>query len=190
MTDTNIYGVKTTHRKQFGALTFETRLLPAGEAVDLLPVLIALASGPGGVVLDVLRSALAASDLASADVSGASVRDGLLALSREIVAQGGSGRVRQMLAHTDLLMASGARVSVSAEFDDLFRGRPALVFEVLGWVLEVNFAPLDAGGQRPALLSRLTQWGAKLQQAFSNTQAASTSAPETGSGSGSRAPGA
>lgn len=193
--DKNVYGVKTVHTKSVGGLSLETHLLPAGEAVDLLPVLIALGSGPTGMILDVIRAGIQAKSVEAIEVGGAEIREGLLALARELVAQGGAKRIRQLLSHTYLLMpkaadAGHARVNLGDEFDEVFRGRPWASFEVLAWVMEVNFAPLDHAERRQGSLSRLAQWVAKSKAALGSMLKDSTSAQETGSGSESPEPGA
>lgn len=187
MTETpefNAYGVKTHHTKAMGGGTFETTLYPAGEAIDLMPFLIAISSGPAGIITDVLRSMVSMGDLMAGDTSGREVREGLLSLSEQIVKHGGSAKLKEILAHTRYQHPGDAAIAHCGQhMDTVFQGRVGLLIQVVAWVLEVNYAPFSKDGQSQWGMARLTQLAGKSQGVLGKWLRDLTSPPESGSGS-------
>lgn len=143
----NAFGVRTEHTLDLPEGTFTTTLYPADVALDLLPWLLALAAGPSGVLIELLRSSLKAEDILEADVTGKTAREGLLMLSEQVVKHGGSAKLKEVLSTTLYHHgASGAPVSCSQQFGAVFQGRLMLLGRVIAWVLEVQFGPFSRGG--------------------------------------------
>jgi len=187
--DLNPWGMTTRHTLSAGGLTFETWLLPAGIAFDLLPMLSSLLAGPSAVVVDLVRT-FSEGGLEGADVSGSTVADALLMLAAQIVAHGGSARAKEILSNTYAIKPDGGKALVSDEFDVIFQGRMPALMQVLAWVIKVNFLPLADAGRAPAFLTQALDWLNQFKPPQPSGPASSTSPKAaTGSGSGSRASG-
>lgn len=185
----NEYGVQTTDQFEAGGLKFETVLLPAGAAVDLLPTIVALGSGPAGIVIDLLRSAMQEGSLDAADLGGTAVREHMRTLAEEMIKAGGSRKIKELLINTTVQLTGGAARRVDADFDNIFAGRMSALAEIVIWVVGFNFRPLASGGSRPTSLLSLVHWLKKSQLWQEIMPLASTSTGENGSGGASRAPG-
>lgn len=85
--------------------------------------------------------------------TGEQMRMACVHLAQALVNAGGTSRAKDLLSHTKTLR-KGDVVRVSDDFAACFQGRYIHMFKVLGWVLEVNYAPFlrDAW---PWILSRL-----------------------------------
>ena len=185
----NPWGQQTTYRKVLHGDTWVTCMWPAGYAYDVLPKLVALSSGPISMVVGVVRSMMSDEGVMAGDVSGAEVREGLLALSRELVTQGGSELLKDLLQNTQL-QASPDKPGGNAgqQFDLMFQGRLGLAIELVMWVLEVNLRPLASVGRGHRLPSRLIQMF-KPSQPESKTTPHSSTSGEADNTSGSESPG-
>lgn len=177
-TDTNTYGVKYIHETLIDGVKWRTTLMPAGEGFEHLPVLLQVASSPAGAALDTVMAVVKPSMASGADLTGAQLRDAMMALGQTIISAGGVERVKALLAHTEVHHA-GAWKRVMSDFDAIFQGRYMLLAKVLGWVLEVNFAPFLAGGLS-GVWSRLQAVKRSWQDGLNPSPGASTS--EDGSG--------
>lgn len=181
-TDLNPYGVKVRHELQTEGGVFVCTLYDAGTALDLMPWLLALAAGPAGLVMDLLTSAIKARDVMEGDISGGAAREGLLTLSREIVAHGGAAKVRELLATTTLKVpGQQALVPCSAQFDQVFQGRLPLLGRVVAWVLEVNYSPFSPAQSTEDWAGRLTQLLGRLLDEQQPQPSDSASPPDSGS---------
>lgn len=185
--DTNPYGAVTTLRKTIKGVAFTTHAWSAGFAFDTLPKLLRIASGPAGLTVDLLRSAMLGGSIAHANISGEEVRAGLCALAQEAVDVGGSAFLKELLGNT-VMEAQGGQPAAKLDlaFDTVFQRRLGLAVEVLAWVLEVNLVPFEGGAQRPQLLGSLTTWLQKWQAASPASPPEATSPPSDTSGSESQ----
>lgn len=184
----NLFGTQTSFRKTIDGRVWVTHLWPAGVAFDTLPKLVALSSGPASLVVGVIRSMMTGDGVEGAEISGTEVREGLLALSREIVTQGGSDMLKTMLEST-LLQPLGDKAGANAghDFDVVFQGRLGLAIDLTLWVLEVNLRPLASAGKRQGLQAKAISWLAKLAPESPPTPTSSTS-PTADKPSGSASP--
>lgn len=176
----NAYGIKVKHATDIDGLHFETTIYPSSKAIDLMPFMISLASGPAGVLTDLLKSMGMGGALQAGDTSGREVREGLLTLAEQIVKHGGARKLREILELTLLVPASGPALNCAQAMDEVFQGRITTLIKVVAWVLEVNFAPFlrEKLGDYKRLATHL--WH-RLQQDAAQQPSDSTSAPANGS---------
>lgn len=182
--ETNQYGVKAKYELAAGGGKFETQIYPAEDAVDLLPFMLSIASGPAGMVVELMRTMMMEADVMAGDVSGQNVREGLLTLAKQIVEHGGSSKIKEVLKFTSYTHPGVEGVkNCSQDFGTVFQGRQGLLFKILAWVLEVNYLPFLRDGLSESAPGRLMQWAGKWRGVLNTLQSNSTSPPESGSSS-------
>lgn len=130
---------------------YELNKYPAGEGFDLLPVIIQIASGPLGDLIDAIGR-----DGLDADIDGAKLASALNGLAAAIVAQGSAEFVKRILRYT--VRDSG---KVPDVFDRAYQGNYGELFAAILWVLQENYAPFlkryiaENGGAVGAFLQKL-----------------------------------
>lgn len=136
--DENRYGIKNVHTRTIDGQAYISHLYPASVAFDHLPLILDVASGPVSLAVETVQTLVG---LGSGEKLEANeVRASFEVLAAAIVKHGGSRKVKELLAHTQVHSPQGLR-TVEEEFDVLFQGRPGSILKVLAWVLEVNFVP-------------------------------------------------
>lgn len=180
----NKWGVKTIHTKMIDGRQYTTVMHGAEVAFEHLVVLTDIAAGPSTVALDTLR-VLFVDGLHAAAPTPMTLGDGLRALAAAIHKAGGSQFVRSILDQTTVVqVVQGQQVHGSCrnDFSTLYQGNLIHMFNVLAWVLEVNYLPFllaaTPGGSSP-----LQRFKERLNSVLPGLWPASTSNPASGSGS-------
>lgn len=156
----NLYGTQTQYSKKIDGQRYTTVLYPAGEGFNHLPYLLDILSSPAGLTLDAIVGLAKTLDPDKVSITGAQLREAIEGLSMHIAEHGGADKMRELLAHTTVSVKSkGGEVvarHVGDDFDSCFQGRYSHMLKVLGWVIEVNFAPF----LQDALAEAFTRLGA------------------------------
>lgn len=186
----NFFGRETRFRKVFRdsqgrPVEFETRVLPAGPAAELLPSALDFLSGPVGAAAEVF-SGVAANGLAGAEVRAELVTQVLQALASHLREEGGAEWFKTVLGATQRRHKEAwLNVTDPAYYSDMFAGEMQLQLRVVLWVLEVNFGPFSGGG---AWISEQIKGAIPgLLASLNGLWSALGLTPATGSGSGSGA---
>ena len=165
----NPYGVVTEHQKTIDGHLYTTTLYPAGEGFDHLLFFAEAMAGPLAVVVNGAAS-LFSDEKITSDISTADIGDGLLDLVAAIKANGGSGKVRELLKYTLVRQPSGATVRVSEDFEVWSQGRYPHMLKVVGWVIEVNLVPFGGVGG--------SNWMSRLMEVVQRLKPSSTEPPQ------------
>lgn len=131
---------------------YRVSLFPSSEGFDLLPLIIQLASGPIGDLIDAIGEG------GEGQINGDKLGNAVGGLASAIIAQGSSEFLKRILKY-----ATRGDQKVPAGFDAIYQGNYGELFAAVAWVLEVNFAPFlkrylgksDIGGLKGLLMQKL-----------------------------------
>ena len=110
---------------------YSTHLYPAGEGFKLLPIIVKMASGPIGDLIDAIGT-----DGLNADIDGAKLSSALGGIAQAIIAEGSEEFLKRILKYT---IRDSAKVPLG--FDKAYQGNYGELFAAIAWVLMKNYGP-------------------------------------------------